>query len=335
MFYKTFLLICVVPNPTVPSDEKCRDSLLTMQTVTSCPSTNAELSIAKERKQCKRLAYIQTCSKPEKFKYHCVLNTWENETIEVCAPERFSQGFCLKFDESAASLQEIYDKDCTNYSKKCDTRFSSSDVLHYIQCNDIVRKQEASKISNGTKANENKNTANGINTVLLGLVIALVVVILMVIIGKLARWQYRRRNQARNKEKKLKDKRKKHFNTPYPVGRSRKDKKGQTKEAQVPMEKQQKLIPKAQGYDLQAFRKSMQGFSIDKFVNKLEEHGIDCLETFCSMTESDFEEMGLNKGQRRKCVLAAEYIKEQGLSWPRSINEAGTRSDDGTEEHSL
>lgn len=63
-----------------------------MQTVTSCPSTNAELSIAKERKQCKRLAYIQTCSKPEKFKYHCVLNTWENETIEVCAPERFSQG---------------------------------------------------------------------------------------------------------------------------------------------------------------------------------------------------------------------------------------------------
>lgn len=240
----------------------------------------------------------------------------------------------MKFDESGASLQEIYDKDCTNYSKKCDTRFSSSDLLHYLQCNDIVRKPKASKNANGTKSIiENEDTACGINKVLLGLVIALVVVIVVAIISKLVHLQYRRRNQAKNIEKKLKDERKKFFNTPYPVIRSRKGKKGVTKGAQVPMVTQQKLIPKAQGYDLQAFRRSMQSFSIDKFVNKLEENGVDCLETFCSMNESDFEEMGLNKGQKRKCVLAAEYIKEQGLSWPHLINEAGTRNGDGTEEH--
>lgn len=44
-------------------------------------------------------------------------------------------------------------------------------------------------------------------------------------------------------------------------------------------------------------------------MNTLIEHGVACVETFCSITESDFKEMGLNIGQRRKCILAAEHIK--------------------------
>lgn len=35
---------------------------------------------------------------------------------------------------------------------------------------------------------------------------------------------------------------------------------------------------------------------------------------FCSVKESDFKEIGLNIGQRKKCILAAEHIKNHGLN---------------------
>lgn len=56
----------------------------------------------------------------------------------------------------------------------------------------------------------------------------------------------------------------------------------------------------------------MRRFALDEFVKILVEHGVDCLETFCSMTESDLEKIGLNIGQRRKCILAAQQIKNEG-----------------------
>ncbi|XP_052709421.1 tumor susceptibility gene 101 protein-like isoform X1 [Crassostrea angulata] len=69
-----------------------------------------------------------------------------------------------------------------------------------------------------------------------------------------------------------------------------------------------------QGYNLEIFFQTMERFELDDIMNTLIEHGVDCVETFCSMTESDFKEMGLNIGQRRKCILAAEHIKNYGLN---------------------
>lgn len=66
------------------------------------------------------------------------------------------------------------------------------------------------------------------------------------------------------------------------------------------------------GFDLGTFQQTMKRFALDEFVNIMVEHGIDCVETFCSMTESDFEKIGLNIGQRRKCILAAQQIKNEG-----------------------
>nr|XP_034334216.1 tumor susceptibility gene 101 protein-like isoform X2 [Crassostrea gigas] len=41
------------------------------------------------------------------------------------------------------------------------------------------------------------------------------------------------------------------------------------------------------GFDLGTFQQTMRRFALDEFVKILVEHGVDCLETFCSMTESD------------------------------------------------
>ncbi|XP_065926816.1 tumor susceptibility gene 101 protein isoform X2 [Magallana gigas] len=64
------------------------------------------------------------------------------------------------------------------------------------------------------------------------------------------------------------------------------------------------------GYNLDIFRQTMKKFALDEFVNILVEHGVGCVEAFCSMTESDFEQMGLDIEQRRKCILAAQQIKD-------------------------
>ena len=64
----------------------------TLEYVLSCPRTIEEIQKAAQRKQCHDIAKTQSCTEPENFKYHCVLNSFKNATVEVCAPEIISQG---------------------------------------------------------------------------------------------------------------------------------------------------------------------------------------------------------------------------------------------------
>lgn len=72
--------------------DECFEAASTLSYVTSCPATESELNNASSKKHCEVLANIQSCTKPENFRYHCVLNSWNNSTVEVCAPEILSQG---------------------------------------------------------------------------------------------------------------------------------------------------------------------------------------------------------------------------------------------------
>ena len=78
---------------------ECKESVAaTATTVLSCPSNAKEWDERWLKKGCSQIK--QTCSS---FEYHCVVNSWLNETIEVCAPgrnivgKRRSYYFYLKF----------------------------------------------------------------------------------------------------------------------------------------------------------------------------------------------------------------------------------------------
>lgn len=58
----------------------------------SCPTTKKAWNIAANSKNCGIPAAQQTCSDAENFVYHCVINEFQNETLEVCAPRRLIQG---------------------------------------------------------------------------------------------------------------------------------------------------------------------------------------------------------------------------------------------------
>nr|XP_022296444.1 uncharacterized protein LOC111106177 [Crassostrea virginica] len=113
---------------TAESIGRCNESIPTVDYVASCPKTETEWINASQRKSCESLAELQTCTQAQKFKYHCVFNSWKNATLEVCAPEIISQGFCVNFNEAAAQLQLFYNEPCTEFLVPCKTRFKSSNL---------------------------------------------------------------------------------------------------------------------------------------------------------------------------------------------------------------
>lgn len=58
----------------------------------SCPTNNQEWESAAKLKNCKITAAKQNCSNAEIFVYHCVIDGFENETLEVCAPQKLITG---------------------------------------------------------------------------------------------------------------------------------------------------------------------------------------------------------------------------------------------------
>ncbi|XP_078333772.1 uncharacterized protein LOC111101739 isoform X4 [Crassostrea virginica] len=57
--------------------DECIVSKSTVKKVKSCPQTAEEWGNAADKKGCEKVN--------NSFIYHCVMNTWRNETVEVCA----------------------------------------------------------------------------------------------------------------------------------------------------------------------------------------------------------------------------------------------------------
>lgn len=63
--------------------DSCEVSKSTVQTVDDCPITAEEWRMAAARKNC--AAYANQCDEPKRLEYHCVINSFVNQTLEVCA----------------------------------------------------------------------------------------------------------------------------------------------------------------------------------------------------------------------------------------------------------
>lgn len=66
----------------------CQEAVNSVKIVDSCPTSKTEWDEAARRKNCSKIASTQTCSPVDQFVYHCVINGYRNETLEVCASSR-------------------------------------------------------------------------------------------------------------------------------------------------------------------------------------------------------------------------------------------------------
>lgn len=87
-----FILFCIFTKKNITNgDEICQEAIDNINIVLSCPTSKEDRDIAARRMKCNEFAKLKNCSN-EQLKYHCVMNAFMNETLEVCAPVRFIFG---------------------------------------------------------------------------------------------------------------------------------------------------------------------------------------------------------------------------------------------------
>lgn len=118
----------------------CPEAIGSIENVLSCPTLKQEWDTAASKKNCSRLASHQNCSSAEQFKYHCVINGFRNETLEVCAPSRIIFGHCVEFNLLGGVIQDQMSSPCNNIFPKCDAIFRSTDAYKYPDCFDLVER---------------------------------------------------------------------------------------------------------------------------------------------------------------------------------------------------
>lgn len=71
---------------SIAISDSCLISRSTVKAVDDCPDSEEEWRQAAARKNC--AAYASNCSQPGRLVYHCVINAYVNQTLEVCAYSR-------------------------------------------------------------------------------------------------------------------------------------------------------------------------------------------------------------------------------------------------------
>lgn len=67
----------------VGGGNSCKVSRLTVQVVDDCPDSEEKWTQMAAKKNC--AAYANQCDEPHRLVYHCVINEYVNQTLEVCA----------------------------------------------------------------------------------------------------------------------------------------------------------------------------------------------------------------------------------------------------------
>lgn len=124
------LLVAILSN--FSNCDYCPVSVPTVSVVSKCPTTKAEWDEAASRKKCSHMTAKCGTKSPV---YHCLLNQWGNETVEVCASDWFISGFCAIYNTDEMKVIDDFNRDCTNFtSGYCPTRYISTDAYMYQGC---------------------------------------------------------------------------------------------------------------------------------------------------------------------------------------------------------
>lgn len=167
----------------------CPEAVQSMVKVKFCPITKQEWETAAKRKHCDKTAAQQTCSDAKKFVYHCVINGFQDETLEVCAPQKLITGRCTEFNVGGGVIQSHSHAPCNKEKfPNCTEVYYSSVAYNYQGCYEIV-------YSNRTSTTEKPEQEHNITIPAVLIPLAIVVCCIIAIAGIL-----RRRHKARGRK---------------------------------------------------------------------------------------------------------------------------------------
>uniref|UniRef100_A0A8W8JG01 Uncharacterized protein n=1 Tax=Magallana gigas TaxID=29159 RepID=A0A8W8JG01_MAGGI len=134
------LLLAVLLIQWCKNESKiCQEAIVSsVKSVPKCPTLKENWDIAAKKKNCFDVASQKQCSMAEKFKYHCVINSYRNETLEVCAHNLLIFDVCTEFNVAGGVLQGQNDAVCNDKFPKCDKIYSSTDAYKYPDCYKLI-----------------------------------------------------------------------------------------------------------------------------------------------------------------------------------------------------
>lgn len=139
----TYTVICcfLFRTSLQSSRDSCHISRSTVQIVEDCPNSEEQLKQAAMRKNC--AAYASQCSEPERLEYHCVINPFMNQTLEVCAyAQNIVLGFCTEYSLSGNMIQQSAETDCLTFTENpCPIFYRSTEAYKYPGCYNLNEKE--------------------------------------------------------------------------------------------------------------------------------------------------------------------------------------------------
>lgn len=141
---KSLLLLLLLTQVciSVSADDFCPEIVNSVEEVASCPTTTEENDRAASKKNCSRITLGKKCNNYQ-LSYHCVINGYGNQTLEVCAPwKQIVGGYCTEFNVVGGRIQLHPTHKCNNEFPKCDTWYNSTDAYNYPDCYKLVNNSE-------------------------------------------------------------------------------------------------------------------------------------------------------------------------------------------------
>lgn len=188
----------------------CPVSPSTVQAVDDCPDTMEKWRQAAARKNCS--AYANQCDDPERLEYHCVINTFVNETIEVCAYGKIIHlGYCTEYSSSGNIIQQSFRANCTQFTENpCPHKngYQSTDAYKYPGCYSLTKKTTAMSTlstTNATHMNNEKQVDGGSSKdFLLPVILVVILVLIFAVIGTnlIFMWKKKKYSFCRKKDHK-------------------------------------------------------------------------------------------------------------------------------------
>lgn len=124
----------------------CPIPVYKVEVVASCPKSKEEWDTAASKKKCNKIAAEakeNNCTIDEiNPTYHCVINSFRNKLLEVCADENTIFGHCAEFNEVGRVIQIHNTAPCEEVFPNCDDAYRSVDAYKYQDCYTLVNQIE-------------------------------------------------------------------------------------------------------------------------------------------------------------------------------------------------
>lgn len=153
------ILIYLKKVSTLPRCELSRNSV---KKVDHCPTDAASWIKAAEKKNCQSIEHNCSISSGLNsnfvVQYHCLVNSWMNATVEVCAFNRTILGFCAEYNLKGAIIQDNYTYNCTSHDPPCPKSYNSAEAYKYPTCYALAKRNHQTTMTASSSARRIGNT---------------------------------------------------------------------------------------------------------------------------------------------------------------------------------